>query len=82
MAALLEKTVDLNGLLALANEAPALAEPPAPPIPSMPPTKIAVAQDEAFCFLYRDITIPFLNPTPAMPYKICILPQKIHSTSQ
>ena len=54
LAALLEKTVDLNGLLALANEAPALAEPPAPPIPSMPPTKIAVARDEAFCFLYRD----------------------------
>ena len=54
LAALLEKTVDLNGLLALANEAPALAEPPAPSIPSMPPTKIAVARDEAFCFLYRD----------------------------
>ena len=54
LAALLEKTVDLNGLLALAKGAPSLAEPPAPPIPSMPPTKIAVARDQAFCFLYRD----------------------------
>ena len=54
LAALLEKTVDLNGLLALANEAPDLDAPPAPPSPPMPKTKIAVAQDEAFCFLYRD----------------------------
>ncbi len=54
MAALLEKTVDLNGLLALANEAPALSIPVAPPVVPMPPTKIAVARDEAFCFLYRD----------------------------
>ena len=54
LAALLEKTVDLDGLLALAKGAPSLAEPPAPPIPSMPPTKIAVARDQAFCFLYRD----------------------------
>ncbi len=54
LAALLEKTVDMDGLLALANEAPALDAPPAPLIPFMPPTKIAVARDEAFCFLYRD----------------------------
>ena len=54
LAALLEKTVDLNGLLALANEAPDLDAPPAPPSPPMPKTKIAVARDEAFCFLYRD----------------------------
>lgn len=54
LASLLEKTVDMDGLLTLANGAPALAEPPAPPIPPMPHTKIAVARDEAFCFLYRD----------------------------
>ena len=54
LAALLEKTVDMDGLLALAGSAPALDAPPAPPIPSMPRTKIAVARDEAFCFLYRD----------------------------
>ena len=54
LAALLEKTVDMDGLLALAGSAPALDAPPAPPIPSMPRTKIAMARDEAFCFLYRD----------------------------
>ena len=54
LAALLEKTVDVDGLMALAAEAPALNAPPAPPVPPLPRTKIAVARDEAFCFLYRD----------------------------
>ncbi len=54
LAALLEQTVDLDELLALANEATALAAPAAPPVPPMPKAKIAVARDEAFCFLYRD----------------------------
>ena len=54
LAALLERTVDMEGLLALAAEAPALEAPPAPSIPPLPRTRIAVARDEAFCFLYRD----------------------------
>jgi len=54
LAALLEKTVDMEGLLALAANAPALEAPPAPPVPPLPRTKIAVARDQAFCFLYRD----------------------------
>ena len=54
LAALLERTVDMEGLLALAGSAPALEAPPAPPIPPLPRTKIAVARDQAFCFLYRD----------------------------
>ena len=54
LAALLERTVDMEGLLALAGSAPALEAPPAPPVPPLPRTKIAVARDEAFCFLYRD----------------------------
>ncbi len=54
LAALLEKTVDLDGLLELAASAPALDDPSAPAVPPMPRTKIAVARDEAFCFLYRD----------------------------
>ena len=54
LAALLEQTVDLEGLLELANEAPALFAPPVPNLPSMPKTTVAVARDEAFCFLYRD----------------------------
>ena len=54
LAALLEKTVDLDGLLALAAEAPAIQAPSGPPVPGVPKTRIAVARDEAFCFLYRD----------------------------
>lgn len=54
LAALLEKTVDMEGLLALAANAPALEAPPAPPVPPLPRTKIAVVRDQAFCFLYRD----------------------------
>lgn len=52
-----EKTLDLDGLLALGHTAP---EPQAEPI-CLPcpkghegPPRIAVAQDAAFCFLYRD----------------------------
>ena len=54
LAALLEKTVDMDALLSLAGSAPALEALPAPPVPPMPRTRIAVARDEAFCFLYRD----------------------------
>ena len=54
LAALLEKTVDMDGLLELAAKAPELTAPPAAPVPPVPPTRIAVARDEAFCFLYRD----------------------------
>ena len=54
LAALLERTVDMEGLLALAGSAPALEAPPAPPIPPLPRTRIAVPRDQAFCFLYRD----------------------------
>ena len=54
LAGQMEKTVDLDALIALAGEAPELAVPPAPLLPQMPETKIAVARDEAFCFFYRD----------------------------
>ena len=54
LGALLERTVDIDGLLALAQAAPELSAPPAPAAPRPVPVKIAVARDEAFCFLYRD----------------------------
>ncbi|MGI5979183.1 MAG: cobyrinate a,c-diamide synthase [Oscillospiraceae bacterium] len=54
LAALLEQTLDLDTLLALAECAPELISPPSAPLPQMPKTKIAVARDEAFCFFYRD----------------------------
>ena len=54
LAALLEQTVDIDALLALARSAPAMEETPEPDYPPMPETVVAVARDEAFCFHYRD----------------------------
>lgn len=50
-----QKTVDLDGLLALAATAPDLGEAAraVPPVPRRKPT-IAVAKDKAFCFYYAD----------------------------
>lgn len=51
----LEKTVDLDGLLALAQSAPALDVPDGAvePLPGRRPV-LAVAKDKAFCFYYRE----------------------------
>ena len=46
----IEQTVDLDGLLDLAAESEPISRPPAP----TPQCRIAVARDEAFCFLYQD----------------------------
>ena len=54
LAELLEKTVDIDALLALAESAPELEAAPRAPLPRVPETLLAVARDEAFCFLYRD----------------------------
>ena len=54
LANLLEETLDLDALLSLARTAPPLDCPPERPLPSLPATRIAVARDRAFCFLYRD----------------------------
>ena len=54
LASLLEQTVDIDAMLRLAEEAPELNSYSEPAIPEMPKTKIAVAKDEAFCFLYKD----------------------------
>ena len=54
LAALLENTLDFDALDALMQSAPALCVPQAPAVPDMPKTVIAVAEDETFCFLYRD----------------------------
>ncbi len=49
-----EETLDLDGLLALAGEAPPLSF-TAPEIPRFSqPVRIAVAEDEAFCFYYAE----------------------------
>ena len=53
MAQQAEKTVDLDGLLALARTAPELEKSPMslPVVPDRP--RIAVARDKAFCFYYE-----------------------------
>lgn len=51
LAAQAERTVDIPGLLALAGTAPG---PAAAPAPAPVRCRIAVARDEAFCFLYED----------------------------
>lgn len=54
LAALLADTLDFDALDALMRSAPTLSVPDAPTVPDLPKTVIAVAKDEAFCFLYRD----------------------------
>ena len=54
LAALLTNTLDFDALEVLMEEAEKLEIPAEPDIPTMPKTMIAVAKDEAFCFLYRD----------------------------
>ncbi|NCB64042.1 MAG: cobyrinate a,c-diamide synthase [Clostridia bacterium] len=55
LSAQVQKTVDLDGLLALAASAPDLGpgEEPERPVTDRKP-KIAVARDKAFCFYYAD----------------------------
>lgn len=48
-----EKTLDLDGLLALAESAPPLTCEPVT-LPEKEPVRIAVARDRAFCFYYED----------------------------
>ena len=54
LAETLEQTVDLDALQELAASASPLPRPPEPVYPLLPKTRIAVARDEAFCFLYKD----------------------------
>ena len=48
-----EESVDLDGLLALAESAPPLAYEPVE-LPACEPVRIGVARDRAFCFYYED----------------------------
>ncbi len=54
LSAMLSETLDFDALEALMGEAEDLAVPAESDVPTMPKTRIAVARDEAFCFLYRD----------------------------
>jgi cobyrinic acid a,c-diamide synthase len=54
LADLVERSVDLNGLLELATPLPPLSEGIARETPRHPIVRIGVAHDAAFCFYYRD----------------------------
>ncbi|NLZ89306.1 MAG: cobyrinate a,c-diamide synthase [Clostridiales bacterium] len=49
-----QNSIDLDGLLQLARTAPALKGHALPFVDAMPPVRIAVAWDSAFCFYYQD----------------------------
>lgn len=53
IADIAEKTLDLDAILALADTAPALSC-TTPEMPALPPVRIAVAKDKAFCFAYSE----------------------------
>ena len=77
-----EKTVDLDGLLALASCAPALEWEPAAPVKFPEPVRVAVAEDKAFCFRYRD-SLAVLEElgaelVPFRPLEDRALPEDIH----
>lgn len=77
-----EKTVDLDGLLALARSAPALEWELAAPVKFPEPVRVAVAEDKAFCFRYRD-SLAVLEElgaelVPFRPLEDRALPEDIH----
>ncbi len=55
LAGKLSETVDFDGILSLARKAePLPVSEPLPPVKGKKRISIAVAQDEAFCFIYKD----------------------------
>lgn len=55
LSEVLEKSLDIDGILGLASDAPAMEERRLPVAYTLPePVRIGVAQDEAFCFFYED----------------------------
>ena len=82
LSALAAKYIDLTGLMALANSAPALDVPPLPlPKPVAGRPRIAVAKDKAFCFYYAD-SLALLEKlgaelVPFSPLTDTALPEKV-----
>lgn len=49
-----EKTLDIDRIITIANSAPPISAQPLPRLSPQPGISLAVARDEAFCFLYED----------------------------
>lgn len=81
MAQQAEKTIDLDGLLALSEEAEAVAYEPVE-LPRQEIIRIAVAKDNAFCFYYEDsleaMTEMGAELIEFSPLNDEILPENIH----
>ena len=76
-----EETIDMDGLLALAESAPPLVFEPVA-LPRHEPVRIAVARDRAFCFYYED-SLEALEEmgaelVPFSPLSDRTLPEDIH----
>lgn len=77
-----ERSLDLDGLLALAGEAPPLRWTPPEPLPALEPVRIGVARDAAFCFYYEDslnlLTELGAELVPFSPLEDPALPERLH----
>ncbi len=76
------ETIDLDGLLALAREAPALTYEPVALPKFNEPVRIAVARDRAFCFYYEDgleaLAKMSAELVPFSPLEDETLPEDVH----
>ncbi len=76
-----EKSLDLDGMIALAASAPELSFEP-PLIEKREPVRIAVARDRAFCFYYEDslavLTAIGAELVPFSPLSDKKLPENVH----
>ena len=81
MAQQAEKTIDLDGLLALSHNAPQIHCKPIE-LPRQEPVRLAVARDNAFCFYYEDsleaLTEMGAELIPFSPVHDEALPENIH----
>lgn len=76
-----EKTLDIDGLIGLANSAMSVACEPVT-LPKKEPVRVAVARDKAFCFYYEDsleaLTEMGAELVPFSPLTDKKLPENIH----
>jgi cobyrinic acid a,c-diamide synthase len=81
LGALAERTLDLDGIVSLAAAAPPLPEKPFALAAPNPRVRIAIARDDAFCFLYSETLDLFESLGCELcffsPLRDCDLPERI-----